>query len=252
LDKPGVEMLIWWVVVLGFIAGAGANWVADGLLAHRRVSRAPECSACGAPRPVLSWVAALGYVAGRSRCPACAGRISLRHLVVELGMAATLTVIYQARGLNPTFILYAFYACVFWVVLVTDLEQRLIFNVVILPAIVVALAGSFLAGPPQPLSATVGATVGFGFFFVVALIKPGGMGAGDVKLAAFIGAAVGFPNILTALIVGIFSGGFVSLILVLTRIKTLKSTIAYGPFLVFGGALVAFAGPLLAGWFRAS
>jgi len=246
-------MLIWlWVVVLGLIAGAGANWVADGLLAHRRVSGAPACSGCGAPRPALSWVATVGYVAGRSRCPVCAGRLSWRHLVVELGMAATLAVIYQVRGLSPTFVLYAFYAGVFGVVLVTDTERRLIFNVVILPAIAVALAGSFLPGPPEPLSAAIGAAVGFGFFLVVALIKPGGMGAGDIKLAAFIGAAVGFPNILTALIVGIFSGGFVSLILVLTRVKTMKSYIAYGPFLVFGGALIAFAGPLLARWFRAS
>jgi leader peptidase (prepilin peptidase) / N-methyltransferase len=241
------------VVLLGVLVGAGVNYVADELLAHQRTRGRPSCPVCGAVRPVLNWVATIGFVTGRFRCPGCAVGLPLRHLVVELGTAGTLAGIYLTRGgLTPGSVLYALYACIFLVVLITDLEQRLIFNVVILPAIVVALVGSWLPGPPEPLNAAIGAAVGFGFFFVVALLKPGGMGAGDIKLAAFIGAVVGFPNIITALVIGIFAGGFVSLILVLTRVKTLKSYIAYGPFLVFGGAIVAFLGPLLARWARAS
>ena len=137
------------------------------------------------------------------------------------------------------------YACVFILVLITDLEHHLILNVVILPALVVALAGSFLPAPPPPQSAVIGAAVGFLFFWLVALVGRGAMGAGDVKLAAFIGAATGFPNIVTALIFGVFVGGIVALILIVARIKTLKSYIPYGPFLVLGGVLVMFFGPLI-------
>lgn len=245
-------MVIGLVALLGILVGAGINFIADGLLAHRRIGGSPVCPACGAARPALNWVAAVGYVAGRSRCPKCEAGLPLRHLVVELGTAAVLISVYLTRGLTPAFALYALYAGIFLLVLITDLEQHLIFNVVILPAIVIALAGSWLPGAPAPLDALIGAAVGFGFFFIVALLKPGGMGAGDVKLAAFIGAVVGFPNVITALIIGIFSGGFVSLILVLTGVKTLRSYIAYGPFLLFGGAVIAFLGPLLARWARAS
>ncbi len=245
-------MIIGLVALLGVLIGAGVDYVADALLARRRIGGCPACPACGAARPALNWIAAVGYVTGRSHCPECKTGLSLRHLIVELGAAVVLIGIYLTRGLTPAFVLYALYACVFLVVLITDLEQHLIFNVVILPAIVIALAGSLLPGIPEPMDSIIGAAVGFGFFFIVALVKPGGMGAGDVKLAAFIGAVVGFPNIITALVIGIFSGGIVSLILVLTRVKTMKSYIAYGPFLLFGGAVIAFLGPLLARWARAA
>jgi len=71
------------------------------------------------------------------------------------------------------------------------------------------------------------------------------MGAGDVKLAAFIGLVVGFPNIIIALLFSTVAGGVVAAVLVILRIKTLKSYIPYGPFLVFGGILMTFFGPLV-------
>ena len=153
--------------------------------------------------------------------------------------------LYQSRGTTFSFLLGAFYACVFLLIVVIDLEHHLILNVVVIPAIAVALAASILIGKPTLLSAVIGGAVGFGFFWIVALVGRGAMGAGDVKLAAFLGVATGIPNIITALIFGVFAGGLVALILVISGIKTMKSYIPYGPFLVFGGALVIFFGPLL-------
>ena len=233
------------VAVLALFVGGVLNHLADRLPARERVDVAPQCAHCGAGRPLLAWLSVLAYLTGRARCSACGAPVSVRHPALEVATVLACVWLYQSRGSTFNFLLSAFYACVFLLIVVIDLEHHLILNVVVVPAIVVALAASVLIGKPTLLSAVIGGAVGFGFFGVVALVGRGAMGAGDVKLAAFLGAATGFPNIVTALIFGVFAGGLVALILVISGVKTMKSYIPYGPFLVFGGALVIFFGPLV-------
>ena len=240
--------MVWLAALLGLLAGAALNHLADRLTARERILAAPKCAYCAAPLPSVSWVAGVAYLTGRSRCPSCGAPISVRHPAVEIAAAVAFALLFRARGPSLSFAFEAFYLCAFLLVLITDLEHRLILNVVMLPAIVVALAGSFVLGQPSPKSAFIGAAVGFGFFYVISLIKPGGMGAGDVKLAAFIGAVTGFPAVISALLIGILAGGIVAILLVATGIKSMKSYIPYWLFLVLGGAWVAFVGPGLFQW----
>jgi len=69
-----------------------------------------------------------------------------------------------------------------------------------------------------------------------------------VKLAAFIGLATGFPSVIVALLIAILTGGVMALVLVLTRIKGLKSYILYGPFLVVGRVVALLYGPQIVAW----
>lgn len=233
------------VALLALLVGAALNHLADRMPTRERVDAAPECGYCGTPRSRACWISTVAYVVGRYRCPSCGAPISIRHPATEMATVLAWVGLYQSRGATAHFLLGAFYACVFLLVLIIDLEHRLILNLVILPAIVVALAGSFLPDPPDPQSAVLGSVVGFLFFWLIAVLGRGAMGAGDVKLAAFIGAATGFPSVITALVFGIFVGGIVAVVLLACRVKTLKSYIPYGPFLVFGGVLVVFFSPLL-------
>jgi prepilin signal peptidase PulO-like enzyme (type II secretory pathway) len=248
VDIKGGGEVIALVALLGLLVGAGLNHLADRLPGHERIDPSPRCDHCAMPRSLVSWVSTLAFVIGRHRCLSCAAPVSVRHPIVELATAALFASLYQSRGLTLYFLLGAFYACVFLMVLITDLEHRLILNAVIVPAMVVALVGSLLPEHPSPESAVIGGAIGFGFFLLVSLLRPGAMGAGDVKLAAFIGIATGFPTVITALLIGIFTGGFVALVLVALRVKSMKSYIPYGPFLVFGGGLVIFWGPLIKRW----
>jgi leader peptidase (prepilin peptidase)/N-methyltransferase len=134
--------------------------------------------------------------------------------------------------------------------LVTDLEHRLIPNPIILPAILIAGVGGCLQRDPLPTLA--GGAIGFASFYLIALARRGGMGGGDVKLAAFIGLASGFPAVLVALIAAILLGGVAALILVVTRVRGLKSYIPYGPFLVAGGFLAVLYGSQIVTWYLTS
>jgi len=242
--------LVWLAALLGLFIGAALNYLADQLPARQGIGAAPLCAHCATPRPPVTWVSIAAYVAGQFRCLSCGAPLSARHPAAEVAAAVAFALLFQARGPSLSFVFGAFYLCVFLLVLITDLEHHLIFNAVMLPAIVVALAAPFLLDKPTPRSAFIGAAVGFGFFYLIAMLKPGGMGAGDVKLAAFIGAVTGFPAVFSALLIGIFAGGFVAIILVATGVKSMKSYIPYGPFLVFGGALITFLGPTVAQWVK--
>jgi len=233
------------VVIGGFLVGAGLNHLADRLPAHQRLDIPPDCKYCSAFWRVPNWVATVALLTGQSRCSSCGAPIPIRKPLLEVANVLGWLGLYQSSGPSLQFLLGAFYICVFLLVLTTDLEHHLILNAVIFPAIVVALLGAFLPGAPAPESAVIGGAFGFLFFWLVAWIGRGAMGAGDVKLAAFIGLVVGFPNIIIALLFSTVAGGVVAAVLVILRIKTLKSYIPYGPFLVFGGILMTFFGPLV-------
>lgn len=152
-----------------------------------------------------------------------------------------------ALGFN---LLIAAYAWFFLAVAVIDLEHRRVLNVMLLAFAPVALLASFWTQTPAWGSALAGGLLGFGVFLVIALIRPGGMGMGDVKLAGAIGLVTGLNGVLTALTIGIFAGGFAALGIILgSRMQRTGSapairslTLAYAPYLVLGAWVALYRG----------
>ena len=168
-------------------------------------------------------------------CPHCEERRPLRAPLLELATIAAFLLIAWRFGSDPArMVLYWLYAWFLLTVLVIDFEHHLVLNVMTAPAAVVALAASFLPWAPTPTEALLGGAVGFGGFFVIALIGRGAMGMGDVKLAGVIGLMLGYPAVLPALLLGIILGGLVAAILLITRRATRKTAIAYAPYLCLG------------------
>ncbi len=190
---------------------------------------------CRAARPPLAWSAVVAFVARRYRCRTCARSMGLRPLLVELVTPALFLLAYRQFGLSGYVALVWLYTVMLVLLTVTDLEHRLIQHKVILPAILLGLAGS----PFSPLftwqQAIFGGAVGFVIFYALALLARGGLGEGDVTLSAFLGLIVGFPGVILALLYGVLLGGAVSVILLITRRATMKTFIPYGPFLILAG-----------------
>jgi leader peptidase (prepilin peptidase)/N-methyltransferase len=181
---------------------------------------------------------------GRARC--CGVRISPRYPLTELatGLLFVVTVLVYRDNAAEAAIGLVFVAMLS-IVTLTDLEQRIIPNKVLLAAAVICLAIAALADPASlPERVIAGAAAG-GVFFLVALAYPAGMGLGDVKLAAtmglFLGRAVG-PAILLALLVASIVG--VAMI-VRHGSRARKMAIPFGPFLALGGIVGLLAGDQL-------
>jgi prepilin signal peptidase PulO-like enzyme (type II secretory pathway) len=94
-----------------------------------------------------------------------------------------------------------------------------------------------------------GGAIGFGLLFIIAYIYPAGMGMGDVKLATFIGLAVGFPAVFVALLISFVVGGLVGGGLLLTGLKGRKDPIPFAPFLVAGGMVAMLYGQQVIDWY---
>src|SRR5262249_16160384 len=145
-------------------------------------------------------------------------------------------------GFTGRAVVGAVFCAVLTVLTATDLEYRRIPNVIVLPATAVLLAAQIALYPDRALEWILAALFAALFFFVPLLVFPMGMGMGGVKLAALMGAVLG-KSVAAAVFVGLIAGAAYSIyLLVREGASARKSTIAYGPFLAFGGVLVLLLG----------
>lgn len=137
-----------------------------------------------------------------------------------------------------------------WILVIvtrTDLEHRLIPNVVVLPGTVLMLGLRTIDDPS--IEWALAALVAGGALFLIVLVYPSGMGMGDVKLAAFIGAGLGIDAVV-AMFIGFFAA-FVPAVVLLARHgrSARKRMIPLGPFLALGGVVALFAGDAILDWY---
>ncbi len=223
--------------LVGWVVGIAINHAADTLPQRATLRRWPHCSACGARHAWLAWSAWLAYLSGQGACGQCGQRRArlTRSLWVEV--ATPLLFVFLLGRYGPSWYtgLMSIYTAILILVTVTDLEHRLILNAVILPAILLAVGAAFVTPGLSWKVALLGGAVGFVLAYVAALLARGGLGGGDVTLSAFLGLIIGFPKILLSLLFGVFLGGLVAFLLLITRRVGLKSMIPYGPFLTITG-----------------
>jgi len=149
---------------------------------------------------------------------------------------------YLQVGWTPQALLIAGEAWFFLVIAVIDLEHRLVLNRMLLAAFPVLFVANLLIGNATITSALLGAVAGFGLFLLIAMLAPGGMGMGDVKLAGLIGLTTGLSSVLTALFIAILVGGIAGAVILLKSRFRRGQTMAYAPYLVVGVWVVLFDG----------
>ena len=130
-----------------------------------------------------------------------------------------------------------------------DLERQLIPDRITLPGIVVGFLTSFLGTRVSWIDALLGILVGGGILFAVVVLSGGGMGGGDMKLGAMIGAFLGYKLTLLALFLAVILGGFVALGLLSTGIRGRKDPIPFGPFLAVAATVAILWGETILTWY---
>ena len=247
--------------LFGLLVGSFLNLCIDRLPQGKSIVRpGSHCDSCNQSLKAIDLVPVFSYLWLRGRCHYCRARIPLRSPIVEFAAAAIFAFLAWHYGLSLELAFTVIYAGMFIVIVARDLEQELILNIVVFPAMILAFAFSFFwggfeefwpgVGPGFVLSALLGGAVGFVLMLLPYLLTRGrGMGYGDVKLAAFIGLMSGFPLVLVALLVGIITGGLVAVFLLLSRmVKSRKAAIPYGPFLAVGAMVALIWGDRIFHW----
>ena len=221
--------------------------------ARRKLTR-PHCPYCGQDYALWQWLALPTYLIGRARCLNCNKRIRWRRPLVEVGLAIAYGYLWIVLGPSIKLAFYLVYAAIFALILITDLEHRLILNVVTIPSIFLAVVASLLLPDILLWNSLVGGAVGFFTFLLLVIVGTnlfgsGALGEGDITLATFVGLITGFPLVIEALVLTTFVGAVISVFLLVTRVRSLRDHIPYGPFLIIGATITLLKGYSIADWF---
>lgn len=164
------------------------------------------------------------------------------HAACELISAGTFVWLWGQFGLSWELLFHVFSYIFFMLIALIDIKYRLVLDVITYPAIILVVLFQLVLEPDATLTVFVGGVMTFVLFFLTAALKPGDLGGGDIKLAALLGFAFGFPAVLWALIVGAGGGALVAVYLLLRHPKK-KIFIPYAPFLCFGAMVALFFNP---------
>lgn len=210
-----------------------------------------HCPACGASIGWYDNIPLLSYLWLSGRCRSCRSSISMRYPVVEAANAVGYVVILAAFGPSWTALLYGILFSALLIVTGTDLTHKIIPNVVTLPGILLGLAGAATVLPTGLVNALLGIAVGGGILWALAWASPylfgkEGMGGGDIKLLAMIGAFLGWKPALLTIMIGSLAGSIIGVSLIVLGLMKREDYIPFGPYLVFGALIsMFFAHPLL-------
>ena len=220
------------------------------------VSPPSHCPKCKAAIAFYDNVPLLSYLILRGQCRSCSVRISPRYFVVELLTALLALALYDRFGFGFSFFMSFVFVGALIVISFIDLDVRIVPDVISLPGIVVGLAlsvaGYFLisgesAVVPSPVSSLLGILAGGGFLLATAWIYEKitgveGMGGGDIKLLAMIGAFLGWQSIPLTLFFASLVGSIVGIGCMLATGAGRRLALPFAPFLCSGALLFIFFG----------
>ena len=260
-----------WIVVsalLGIAMGSFLNVCIDRLpTGESLVFPASHCASCHHRLAIKDLIPVFSYLWLRGRCRYCQAPIPRRLLWVEIGTGILFGYLYWHYGLSAELAVAAVYCCLFLILMVIDLEHGLILNKVVYPSIAVALVISIFLPPskvaypagavalllsslPEPgiVQAAIGGGIGLFLFLLIVIISRGGMGWGDVKMAALIGIVTGYL-VFVALFLAVILGGLVAVVLLLFKLRKRKEGIPFAPYLSLGAMITLLFGKSMLNWY---
>jgi leader peptidase (prepilin peptidase)/N-methyltransferase len=242
------------VGLLGLIIGSFLNVCIYRL--PRRLSPVRPRSSCTACGHVLSWyenIPIVSYAVLRGRCRGCGAPISLMYPIVEAITGAMFLAGYLLYGPSLLLVVRLAFGCAMIVLFVVDLQHRILPNVITLPGIVAGFVCSLLVGPGWQAS-LIGIAIGGGSLWAIAEIyyrvrHEEGLGMGDVKMLAMIGAFLGWKLVLLTLVLASFSGTIVGVAVLVFKRESMKYALPFGTFLALGAMVAAIAGDPMIAWY---
>jgi len=214
------------------------------------------CPGCGARIAFYDNIPVLSYLWLRGRCRHCQAAISSRYPVVELAAGLFAVAIFIRYGLAwEALCLYVLVAALL-VITFIDIDHQIIPDVITYPGIAIGFFSSLVTGHITYKDSLMGILLGGGILLLVAsayyyLTKKEGMGGGDVKLLAMIGAFLGWKGAVFTIFVGSAVGTVLGIAVALRTQGGRKTVVPFGPFLSLGALLYLFHGPEMVDWYMA-
>jgi leader peptidase (prepilin peptidase)/N-methyltransferase len=243
--------------IFGAILGSFFNVVIYRVPRGESIIRPPSaCPACGTRLRACDNIPVLGYLLLRGKCRYCAAPISARYPIVEVLSGILPVLLFIRFGFSVPFYVFWPLSCVLLVLSFIDLDLRIIPDRVTLPGVVVGMIVAPLVGLMGFWDSLLGVVVGGGALYLIGVLgefflKKESMGGGDVKLAAMLGAFMGWKLVLAALFVAFFVGAVIGVIVMARKPKDWDSSLPFGPFIALGAVLALLWGESALAWYSA-
>jgi leader peptidase (prepilin peptidase)/N-methyltransferase len=214
---------------------------------------ASRCTSCGKALAAYHNIPVVSWLVLRGRCAFCQASISARYPAIEALTAA----VFALHGVvfEPGLLLVVrlVFASALIVLAFIDLDHRILPNTITLPGVAIGLALSVFL-PPGWRASLIGVAVGGGVLWLIGeayfrLRGIEGMGMGDVKMLAMVGAVLGWKSVIVTLVLASFSGALVGLVMLRTRRNAMKYALPFGTFLSAAALAASLAGDRLVAWY---
>jgi len=214
-----------------------------------------HCPACSKPIAWYDNIPIVSYLVLAGRCRSCMNHISCQYPIVEALNAAGYVGLFWFFGPNWATAAYSLLYSALLVVAGTDLSHKIIPNVITFPGILLGLLSAATILPLGLVNGVIGLVVGGGILWFLAWASPylfgkEGMGGGDIKLLAMIGAFLGWKPAVLTIMVGSLLGSIVGIALIGAHVIKREDYIPFGPFLVCGAIVALFFGDTIVDWYQ--
>ena len=249
---PALEAVL--VGLMGLMIGSFMN-----VCIHRLprglspVTPRSSCTSCGHQIAWFENIPIASFAALRGRCAGCRASISVMYPIIEGLTGLMFLGAYVLYGPGLALMARLIFGCAMIVLFVIDLQHKILPNVITLPGVVIGLLFSEVAGPGWKDS-LIGLAAGGGVLWGIAEVyyrvrKEEGLGMGDVKMLAMIGAFLGWKLMLLTLVLGSFSATIVGVGVLVAKKESLKYALPFGTFLAAGALVAAAAGDRILAWY---
>lgn len=208
-----------------------------------------HCPACNKKIKPYDNIPIISYILLKGRCRECGERISFQYPLVEFLNAAGYVIMVWKFGASINAVIYALLFSALIVVTFIDLEHQIIPDRITLPGILIGFILGATVLPVGWLNSLIGLLLGGGLFYLVAVASRGGMGGGDIKLIAMLGAFLGWRYTLLTIFLGALAGAIVGLSLMVFKGKGRKHPVPFGPFLALGAIASLLWGNDIINWY---
>jgi leader peptidase (prepilin peptidase) / N-methyltransferase len=213
------------------------------------------CPRCKKNIPFYCNIPILSYLFLQGRCSACKTPISPRYPLIEILTGAVPVFLFFKFDLTPPFLFWLVFICVLIVISFIDFDHQIIPDIISIPGTLIFASSAVFIPEMTITDALVGIFTGGGILYAIAFLyfklrNTQGMGGGDIKLLAMIGAATGLKGVLFTIFTGSFLGIFGGIFAILiTKDRNYQLKIPFGPYLSIGAILYIFFGKILIGWY---
>lgn len=244
--------------LVGLVVGSFANVCAYRMPRNKSVVSPPSsCPRCGSRIKAYDNVPVLSYLLLLGKCRNCGESISPVYPMVELANALLYVAAAWKYGAVPSLLFYFVFLSALLVITLIDLDIQEIPDEITIPGAVIGILAGWLFLPDPFMRAQalglkaslIGAAAGFSLYYLIAVVSKGGMGGGDVKMMAMVGAVTGWKGVLLTTFAGSLIGSIAGLYVIAFKGGGRKTKIPFGPFLALGVLVTILFGQELIAWY---